>query len=291
MVGVLNIDKPAGQTSHDVVNTVRKLTGQRRVGHGGTLDPFATGVLVVAVGKATRLLEYTRRLHKTYRTTFVLGTTSDTDDKTGVIAAGPSTTVTEPAKKAITKALKTFLGNIEQLPPAYSAVKIDGKRMYELARKGQTVAAEARHVTIYDIKLLRYEYPELELEITCSGGTYIRAIARDLGEKLGVGGYAKELRRLAIGTFTAEHAVTLDALTQENINQHLQAPEVLAAHLPHITLTEEQLQDFQQGKKISITQSVQPAERPLAVFDKAKHLIGIGMVADNYLQPDKVLVV
>lgn len=290
MFGVLNIDKPVDMTSHDVVDYVRKLTGERRVGHGGTLDPFATGVLVVAIGKATRLLEYTRALRKTYHAVCMLGATSDTDDRTGKISKFKAQHTKQIPKLNIQTILKQFTGEIEQTPPAYSAVKIQGKKMYELARSGTQVDAKSRHVTVYDIKLLHYKYPELELEITCGSGTYIRAIARDLGKNLGTGGYAKSLRRLAIGDFTAEDAVPLTGLVATNMATHLLPPEGLVSHLPHITLTESQLHGFQQGKQIASIQPSQSTKQPTAIFDEAKNLVGTGIFTDGHLQPKKVLI-
>lgn len=289
MLGALNIDKPEGITSHDAVNQIRKLTGERRVGHGGTLDPFATGVLIVAIGKATRLLEYMRDLQKTYRTAFVLGATSDTDDTDGEITKTEITKTKQITKTEITNHLKQFIGEIEQIPPAYSAVKIQGQKLYEIARAGKSAAAKPRRVTVYDIKFVRYEYPELELEITCGSGTYIRAIARDLGKNLGIGGYAKELRRTQIGAFSAENSVPLDKLTKENIAEHILPPETLVTHLPRIELQADQIKDFKQGKAIAMTRYEHSPTRPLAVFS-ADQLIGIGTVTDNHLQPDKVLI-
>lgn len=233
--GVFNIDKPAGITSHDVVDQIRKITRERRVGHAGTLDPFATGVLVVGIGKATRLLAHARDLTKIYRTTFILGATSDTDDRTGTITPTPSPAsagTPPPAGGEIKQALQSFLGSIEQIPPAYSAVKVQGKKLYEIARYSNAealakAAERKRTVVIHDMKVLHYEYPTLELDITCGSGTYIRAIARDLGKNLGVGAYVQTLRRTAIGHFTITNAIALNALTAENLADYVQVPEIL----------------------------------------------------------------
>lgn len=283
MTGVLNIDKPGGITSHDVVSHVRKHTNQRRVGHAGTLDPFATGVLIVAVGSATRLIEYTRDLPKTYHTTFTLGAKSDTDDRTGEIT--PSNKTSHPTITDIKTSLQKFVGTIKQTPPDYAALKVQGKKMYELARAGKDIHAKPRNVTVHAIKFLHYNYPQLKLEITCGSGTYIRAIARDLGQKLNTNAYVQELRRTAIGDFTLDTAMPLSDLTKDNIAEHLLSPKTLIAHMPKIELDKSQTIDFRQGKTITI----QPQANIVAVYDTNQNLIGIGENKENALQPKKVL--
>jgi tRNA pseudouridine55 synthase len=213
MSGFLLIDKPEGPTSHDIVDDVRKTTGERRVGHAGTLDPFASGLLIVGVGReATRKMQKLVGLDKTYDAIFVLGASSDTDDKTGKITLVPPQ---EPLTQGrVQEAIKQFIGEIEQTPPAYSAIKIGGKKMYEAAREGKPMEAKARKVTIYSISEVQFipstssgnkldgiEWVVISLTIHCSSGTYIRAIARDLGQTLGTGGYVESLRRTKIGPF------------------------------------------------------------------------------------------
>src|SRR5262245_7182097 len=171
MFGLLNIDKPAGVTSRDVVNRVQRLVRPLKVGHAGTLDPLATGVLVVAIGQATRLVEYLQRLPKTYQGTFLLGRTSDTEDIEGTVIELTDTSI--PTEQQIQGALPQFLGTIDQTPPAYSALKVSGQRSYDLARRGQAVDLAARPVEIHDLQLVRFAYPELELLIRCGSGTYI----------------------------------------------------------------------------------------------------------------------
>lgn len=216
MIGFLLIDKPAGLTSHDVVDSVRRLTSERRVGHAGTLDPFATGLLIVGVRReATREMEKLVGLDKTYETEFVLGANSDTDDVTGTITyCPPSELLTQLRVQA---ALKKFIGEIEQVPPAYSAIKIGGKKMYEAARTGKPLNAKPRHVKIYSIVIVK----DLAMTIHCSSGTYIRAIARDLGVALGTGGYVKSLRRTHIGPFSINESTTLDVLKTDSVQTHL----------------------------------------------------------------------
>ncbi|MBI5793548.1 tRNA pseudouridine(55) synthase TruB [Candidatus Uhrbacteria bacterium] len=211
--GFLLIDKPAGITSHDVVDRVRRLTGERRVGHAGTLDPFATGLLIVGVGRvATREMEKLVGLDKTYEAVFVLGASSDTDDRTGVISPAPIRSDLQP----ITYYLQPFLGDIQQIPPTYSAIKIGGKKMYEQARKGKPMEAKPRLVTIHSFEISPMgpigPMMKLEAKISCSSGTYIRSIARDLGKALGGGGYALELRRTSIGPFSIQEAHPLTTL-------------------------------------------------------------------------------
>lgn len=207
MHGFILYDKPEGLTSHDVVNRIRKQTNEKRVGHAGTLDPFATGLLIIGVGReATREFSKLVGLDKTYEATFVLGASSDTDDKTGTITPIPfSKSITQ---EQIETALKQFIGDITQIPPAYSAIKIGGKKMYEAARAGKPLEAKPRRVTIFSIspRLHDSTTPRLSLSIHCSSGTYIRALARDLGKTLGTGGYVETLRRTHIGSYAIEEA-------------------------------------------------------------------------------------
>ncbi len=205
MTGFLLIDKPAGITSHDVVDRIRTLTGEKRVGHAGTLDPFATGLLIVGVGReATREMHKLVGLDKTYEAVFVFGASSDTDDRTGTITSVPLPNLDE---QTIRDALQKFVGVIEQIPPAYSAIKIGGKKMYEEARKGKPMKAQPRHVTIYSLSLLGSSTTEaISLLVHCSSGTYIRALARDLGHALGTAAYVDTLRRTTIGPFTIVQA-------------------------------------------------------------------------------------
>ncbi|PJE76779.1 tRNA pseudouridine(55) synthase TruB [Candidatus Uhrbacteria bacterium CG10_big_fil_rev_8_21_14_0_10_48_16] len=216
--GFLLIDKPAGMTSHDVVNRVRRFTGERRVGHAGTLDPFATGLLIVGVGRgATREMQNLVGLDKRYEATFILGASSTTDDMEGEILATPLNP--HLREEEIEDALKQFIGEIEQIPPTYSAIKIGGKKMYEAAREGKPLEAKPRNVTIYSIKpisapTVQDHTVHIDLVIHCSTGTYIRAIARDLGKALGGGGYVEELRRTSIGPFTIDQAHALESLKE-----------------------------------------------------------------------------
>jgi tRNA pseudouridine55 synthase len=221
--GLVVVDKAGGMTSHDVVARIRRLARTRRVGHGGTLDPMATGVLVIGVGRATRLLTYVIGSAKGYTATIRLGQTTITDDAEGeVVATAPAGDVTDDA---IRSGLAALTGEIEQVPSAVSAIKIDGKRAYKRVREGEQVTLAARPVTISRLDLLAIRRPspdgvDVDVEVACSSGTYVRAIARDLGAGLGVGGHLTALRRTAVGGFTLAEASTLEELEKV-------APEVV----------------------------------------------------------------
>ena len=222
--GVLVVDKPAGMTSHDVVARVRRLAGTRRVGHTGTLDPAATGVLVVCIGRATRLVTALQAGTKTYAAVARLGVTTSSDDLDGEVIATASAAALD--ESTVCGALSAFRGTIDQVPPMVSAIRIDGERLHARARRGETVDRPARSVTIESIVLDRFapgEAADVAFLVACSAGTYIRSIARDLGERLGVGGTLASLRRVANGPFTEAEAVTLDALEED--------PSLLAARL------------------------------------------------------------
>jgi len=221
--GIFLIDKPAGLTSHDVVNVVRRLTGEKRVGHAGTLDPFATGLLIVLVGReATREQQRFLGLDKTYHTTLKLGQTSTTHDPEGTITDSSSKEITQEQFRSV---LNEFIGTFEQMPPQFSAKKVGGKKAYELARKGERALLTPKEITIHTLKLLAYHWPSAELETNVSSGTYIRALARDIGKKLTVGSYLTALRRMAIGSFTIKDAQALKTFTTANL---IPLPEALA---------------------------------------------------------------
>ncbi len=210
--GILNVDKPPGLTSHDVVDAVRRVAGQRKVGHAGTLDPMATGVLLVCLGQATRVAEYLVSGRKAYRATIVLGATTETYDAQGEFTGSGGTT--DFSRAEIEAALDRFVGSIEQVPPMYSAVKQQGQPLYKLARQGKTVERQPRQVEIDGIQLLDWTSPSLVVEVTCSPGTYIRSLAHDLGQHLGCGAHLAALVRLSSGCFTLQEAVSLERLEE-----------------------------------------------------------------------------
>lgn len=221
MNGFLVIDKPGGMTSRAVVNRVQLWFPRRtKIGHTGTLDPLATGVLVLCIGTATKLADRVQAMAKQYETRVRFGATSNTDDADGVVVESPAAAT--PTREAIEQLLPQFVGLIEQLPPQFSALKVQGQRAYELARRGTEVALQPRPVRVDSIQLVNYEWPWLDLIIDCGKGTYVRSIARDLGERLQVGGLVQSLRRTRVGPFLAEQGVTV----------HSNAAEACAALLP-----------------------------------------------------------
>jgi tRNA pseudouridine55 synthase len=209
MDGILNLNKPEGWTSHDVVAYVRRLTHMRRVGHAGTLDPMATGVLLVCLGRATRMVEYLMEGRKHYRAVLCLGISTDSHDADGQVTATAPVTAT---KTDVERALSHYRGNIQQVPPMVSAIKRDGQPLYKLARRGIVVERTARPVEIYELALTDWRPPNVTIELLCSPGTYVRALARDLGKQLGCGAHLTALTRLASGSFTLSEAITLDQL-------------------------------------------------------------------------------
>jgi tRNA pseudouridine55 synthase len=213
--GFILINKPAGITSHDVADKLREITGVKKIGHSGTLDPFATGLLILGIGrKFTKKLSIFQKKDKEYVATLRLGAESDTFDREGKIVEKKVEEI--PERKEIEEVLKSFVGEIEQIPPVFSAKKIKGKKLYELARKGIKVEPKPQKVKIYEISILEYKFPYLKIKVKCSSGTYIRSLANDIGKKLGCGAYVEELIRTKIGEFSLENAVELSKLTPQN---------------------------------------------------------------------------
>ena len=269
--GVLVIDKPAGWTSHDVVAKARGLTGIRQIGHSGTLDPMATGVLVLCLGKATRLLEYLTGLPKTYLAGITLGSATDTYDATGtVIFQHP---LPELTLEALERALDAFRGEIMQTPPAYSAIKRNGEAQYKRARRGETVELDPRPVTVYELTLMEFDDGVIQIRITCSAGTYVRSIAHDLGEVLGCGAHLSSLRRLAVGPFGIDQAVTLQQMAEEDWQRWLLPPSAAVTHLARVELAEGEASRLIHGLSIAARQ---PVTQGLAcAFDPADRLVAV----------------
>jgi tRNA pseudouridine55 synthase len=283
MFGLLNIDKPAGMTSRDVVNRVQRQVRPVKVGHAGTLDPLATGVLVVCLGQATRLIEYVQRMPKRYRGTFLLGRESDTEDIEGNVVELAN--APEPTLAAIEAALPKFLGEIEQRPPAYSALKVEGQRAYKLARRGEQVELAPRKIQVYAVRMLRYEYPELELDIECGSGTYVRSLGRDLARELGTGAVMSALVRTAIGVFRVDEACQLESLSAESIESQLLPPSRAVGILPLVRVTKEEAQRLANGQIIENRTGIHEAE--VAVENESGQLIAIVMPRDGSLAPTK----
>jgi len=251
--GLVIVDKPSGLTSHDVVGRVRRLAGTRKVGHAGTLDPMATGVLVVGVERATRLLGHLMLTEKAYDATVRLGVSTNTDDAEGEVTAAVS--ASGLAEQAIRDAFATQVGQIEQVPTAVSAIKVDGKRAYQLVRDGEQVELKARPVTIHELVVhdIRTgdDVIDVDVSVRCSSGTYIRAIARDVGALLGVGGHLTALRRTAVGPYDLEVAHTLDDLGESF--GVLPLGEAARAAFPSVDLDETQAQDVRYGRRLRLT--------------------------------------
>lgn len=276
-IGFLNLNKPSGFTSHDCVAKIRRLLNLKKVGHGGTLDPAATGVLPIAVGGATRLLQFLPT-DKAYQARIRFGVTTTTDDLEGEIMDSQANL--DLSLEEIKPLLGQFLGKIEQIPPAYSAIQRDGKRLYELARKGEVVEVPVRTVEIYQIEVLNWypgEYSELELNISCGSGTYIRAIARDLGTVLGVGGTLAKLKRTASCGLNIGESITFEDIEQQLANHTfaLIPPEIAVQHLETVTLEPELAKRWCQGQKIPDSRFPVP-NSPVRVHHKNGQFLGIG---------------
>jgi tRNA pseudouridine55 synthase len=290
--GLLVLDKPGGLTSRAALDrALRWFPRGTRMGHTGTLDPLATGVLVLCLGAATRLAEYVQRMGKTYRAGLLLGARSDTDDADGTVT--PTAGADAPGAAALRECLAGFVGTVEQVPPAFSAAKVTGRRAYDLARQGHEVALTARSVRIYGIDVLRYAWPHLELEVRCGKGTYVRSLARDLGDRLGCGGLVAMLRRTRVGPFTAEEAVSLEA-TPDAARARLLPAARAVAELPRVTLPEREVRRLRQGQAAALPADFGAAGEEVAVFDEAGALAAVAAVAApdrarRTLRPVKVL--
>ena len=253
--GILNLNKPAGLTSHDVVNRIRRLTGERKVGHAGTLDPMATGVLLVCLGRATRVAEYLTSGRKHYRATVRLGISTDTYDADGHVTAHTSGINIDLSQ--IELAVAPWRGVVKQVPPAYSAIHFHGKRLYQLARKGEALSPEPRTVEIYTLNISAWRAPLLTLEVECSPGTYIRSLAHDLGQALGVGAHLASLVRLATGQWTIGDSTSLklfdEDVAENRWQQHLHPIDEALVDLNRIDLSPEMVNKVLQGLPIQVT--------------------------------------
>ena len=250
MTGIVIVDKPAGWTSQDVTARLRRVFGTRRIGHGGTLDPMATGVLPVFVGRATRGVEFFEHADKTYEAVLRLGTVTDTQDSTGTVLEKRPVTVTEAEFQDI---LPKFTGEIAQIPPMYSAIKVDGKKLYELARAGKEIERKPREITIFSLDLLEFTGETAKIRVHCSKGTYIRTLCHDIGVALGCGGCMETLRRTAAGEYTLADSVELDTLLNaERPEDYLRDVDTLFRQYPAVTLTEKQTLRCRNGNSFSI---------------------------------------
>lgn len=271
--GILLVDKPGGMTSHDVVARARRALGTRKIGHAGTLDPMATGLLVLGVESATRLLTFIVGLDKTYEATIRLGVATDTDDADGEIVS--TTDAAHLAMPEIQAAIELLTGRISQVPSTYSAIKVNGRRAYDLARSGEDVQLKAREVTVarFEIVAERREHAAVDLDVVvdCSSGTYIRSLARDLGSALGVGGHLTALRRTRIGPFSIADAASADALADAPLTT---PAAVASAVLGRVDVTADEARDLRHGKRVAGAASRLPGS-PAAAIDPDGALVGV----------------
>jgi tRNA pseudouridine55 synthase len=288
--GVLPVDKPEGPTSHDVVARARRALGERRAGHTGTLDPFASGLLLLCVGPSTRLAEYLTALPKRYRATLRLGLSTDTDDRTGAPISRSEAWTSLP-EAAVRAALEDQRGERLQLPPRYSAKKVGGERLYAAARRGEEVEREPARVVIHSLEVLEIALPEVEFEVECSSGTYIRAIARDAGEALGVGAHLTRLRRTRIGGIDVDGALGLERLGEPDaVRAVLLPPRRAVSHLPQVVLDEDGLRALSHGRPVPAPPALAASAEalPIALLAPDGALAAFGVVRGEVIHPRKV---
>ena len=285
MNGIIIVNKSKGYTSHDIVAKVKKITGEK-VGHTGTLDPLATGVLPLLIGKGTLCSKYLMNHDKTYTVLLKLGVKKSTGDEEGDIIQEETVNEKLLEDKEVKNVLESFLGEQEQIPPIYSAIKVNGKKLYEYARKGQDVEVEPRKITIYDIKMLKIdkESCEIQFEVSCSKGTYIRSLCEDIAKKMGTVGYMKELQRTRVGTFTIAQSILVEDLNEENVQKHIITVEKLFKDFPNIELNARKLELFLNGVKLSFD-----LEDGIYKIYSNQQFIGIGVVKDKLLKRDIVI--
>jgi len=283
--GFLNLLKAPGMSSHDVVAHVRRVLQTKKVGHAGTLDPASAGVLPVALGKATRLIEYMAGADKAYRAELTFGVRTDSGDDTGRVIERCEN-FTMPDEAALREALAAFRGAIEQTPPMHSAIKIGGKRLYELARQGQSVERPRRRVVIHAISFLKCGGKTLLFDVTCSKGTYIRSLCMDIGARLHLPATMSFLVRTRVGSFSLSDAVTLEEL-QEMREKALLPPDAVVGHLQRVCLDKAQAASFCQGQRLCWPEAA--AEAFVRVYDAAEAFVGIGRLSGAELMPVKVL--
>lgn len=300
MDGILVVNKPKGPTSRDVVNRVQRCMRPAKVGHAGTLDPLATGVLVIGIGAGTRLVQYVQQSTKTYVGDFRFGLSSDTEDITGNCVLHDDQPVVSHAD--FLRILPTFVGQIQQRPPAYSALKIDGERAYDLARRGEVVELAAREIVIRSLELTRFTYPDFQLTIACESGTYVRSLGRDIAESLAAHAVMTDLVRTAIGNYSLDRAIEMEAISRETVAQSLLPLSSAVSHLPAVTVDAQSARSLRQGKLIrpedcdssALTNSFIANETEVAASDSAGQLVAIclwqvGTDQQPLLKPHKVM--
>jgi tRNA pseudouridine55 synthase len=282
--GILPVDKPVGWTSHDVVARVRRIAGQKQVGHAGTLDPLATGVLLVVLGDATRLSSYLMESTKVYCAEMVLGVATATDDAEAPILRQHD--VSQLSRARVEACLPAFMGTLQQVPPAYAAVRHGGEKLYTLARKGVTVQPEPRSVVIQSIELVAWRLPRVRLRIQCGAGTYIRSLARDLGAELGVGGYLHALRRTRSGSFSTAHCSTMELLNRaDSLATCIQPLDRAVPDLPAGILVDHEVETLRTGRPVSVGALCVGTVR---LYDQTGTLIGLGTADGGTVKPTRI---
>jgi tRNA pseudouridine55 synthase len=286
--GLINILKPPGMTSHDVVSFIRRIYHLKRVGHAGTLDPAASGVLPVALGSATRLLEYMTDTDKSYRVELTIGYETDTGDDTGTVVSTVACSM--PSRAEIEQVLSSFIGTIEQIPPMYSAIKMQGKKLYELARAGITVERQPRIITIHSIALLYMDDTRILFDVTCSKGTYIRSLCSDIGQQINCPVVMSFLVRTHVGTFSLEKSFTLQEI-EENPQHTLLPLDYALEHMPKLILATEMAQAFKYGQTIISHSLKVPNQTLLRIYEQENLFIGIGQINTDIavITPIKVI--
>ena len=290
---VINLNKPKGITSHQAVETVRRRSGIRKAGHAGTLDPLATGVLLVCTGEATKITRFLSDLDKEYVVVVKLGEKTDTYDAEGTVIQ--RTESFSLGKEDIEKILPGFTGTIEQLPPMYSAVKMGGKPLYKLARKGVTVEREKRVVTVHEIRITRFSLPLLEMRVSCSKGTYIRSLCHDMGEVLGVGAHVTELERTRIGGFSVADALTLDEVEGliggqgKNLAPGLSGIDAALGHLKDLSLSENDFRRVRHGLTVHCPDGLFLPDQYLRLKDPSGKLFAIGEITQGVIKTERML--
>ena len=285
--GVLIVDKPFGWTSHDVIAKLRGILGLKRLGHTGTLDPGATGVLIVAVGRATRLIRFLDDLPKRYTGELVLGSTTTTLDDQGEING--TFDMSEVTLSQVKEVAERFVGRIDQVPPMVSALKVNGKRLHELARAGIEVERKARPVTVHSLEIAESsDSGVFTMRVECSSGTYIRTLADDIGRGLDGGAHLRRLRRTGIGLFLESEAVSLDALAQD-WKPHLRPPSALVQHLPNVAVGSQAASAISHGQSLDPVIFPDDPEGPWAVVDKGGRLLAVYESRGDAMRPAVVL--
>ena len=291
MDGILIINKPKGRTSHDIVAKVKKVVGNK-VGHTGTLDPNATGVLPLLIGKGTLCSQYLMEHDKIYEVVLKLGTKTDTADSEGNVLEEKEVVLASLDAENVTNVLKGFLGKQEQLPPMYSAIKVNGKKLYEYARKGQEVEVKPRQIEIYkcELKQINLEEKEICFTVHCSKGTYIRSLCEDIANKLDTVGYMKELNRIKVGKFDIEQSITIEELesnisNEDYINEHFISIEKAFVDEKSVTIREKRLKHFLNGVKLSFDLE----DGLYKIYDERNNFIGIGSAKNKLLKREIIL--